>query len=114
MIFSTRAIALFPGGHGKPQLRPFPFTAHREYPVCLLAGKQHSRAGSDDEANSVDATSGTDTFHHVSVLAEEITELFEPVASREGSVVVDATLGAGGHSERSIQRAYAFCDHSPP
>lgn len=36
---------------------------------------------------------------HVPVLLDRCLELFAPAASREGAVVVDATLGMGGHSE---------------
>ncbi|SJN08378.1 rRNA small subunit methyltransferase H [Leucobacter sp. 7(1)] len=36
---------------------------------------------------------------HVPVLLDRCLELLAPAASREGAVVVDATLGMGGHSE---------------
>ena len=36
---------------------------------------------------------------HTPVLLERCLELLAPAASREGAVIVDATLGMGGHSE---------------
>ncbi len=39
-------------------------------------------------------------FHHVTVLAEEAVAALQPA---EGRVLVDATLGGGGHSERMLQ-----------
>lgn len=36
---------------------------------------------------------------HTPVMLDRCVELLAPVASREGAVVVDATLGMGGHSE---------------
>ena len=40
-------------------------------------------------------------FHHLPVMAEEITALFGPVPA---GVVLDATLGGGGHSELLLDR----------
>lgn len=40
---------------------------------------------------------------HVPVLLDRCLELLAPVASREGAVVVDATLGMGGHSEALLE-----------
>ncbi|KAA5831126.1 16S rRNA (cytosine(1402)-N(4))-methyltransferase RsmH [Saccharopolyspora hirsuta] len=39
---------------------------------------------------------------HVPVLLERTLELLEPALSRDGAVVVDATLGMGGHSEAML------------
>lgn len=36
---------------------------------------------------------------HTSVMLSECLELFAPVAQRPGAVIVDATLGLGGHTE---------------
>lgn len=36
---------------------------------------------------------------HTPVMLDRCVELLAPVASREGAVIVDATLGMGGHSE---------------
>ncbi|MBN6037938.1 16S rRNA (cytosine(1402)-N(4))-methyltransferase RsmH [Amycolatopsis sp. 195334CR] len=36
---------------------------------------------------------------HVPVLLDRILELFEPVLAKPGAVLVDATLGLGGHSD---------------
>jgi 16S rRNA (cytosine1402-N4)-methyltransferase len=40
---------------------------------------------------------------HVPVLLDRVLELFAPALSAPGSVVVDATLGLGGHSEALLQ-----------
>lgn len=40
---------------------------------------------------------------HDPVLLERCLELLAPVASRPGAVIVDATLGMGGHSEAMLQ-----------
>ena len=104
------AIALFPGGHGKPQLRPFPFTAHRDLPMCLLAGEQPSRAESSREHSSThdvgshprspaQARADVSEFSHTSVMLAEIVALFDGC---EG-FIVDATLGAGGHAEALLE-----------
>lgn len=42
-----------------------------------------------------------DGFHHVPVMADEITALFGTVPT---GVVLDATLGGGGHSEQLLER----------
>ena len=39
-------------------------------------------------------------FHHTTVLAQEAVDALQPA---EGKVLVDATLGGGGHSERMLQ-----------
>jgi 16S rRNA (cytosine1402-N4)-methyltransferase len=41
---------------------------------------------------------------HVPVMLERVLELLEPVASRESAVVVDATLGLGGHAAALLAR----------
>ena len=40
-----------------------------------------------------------DTPHHVPVLLDRVVALLAPSLGHEGSVMVDATLGLGGHSE---------------
>lgn len=40
---------------------------------------------------------------HTPVLLERCLELLAPAASRQGAVVVDATLGMGGHSEALLE-----------
>lgn len=42
----------------------------------------------------------TEPFHHRPVMVDEITKLFEVVPS---GVVLDATLGGGGHAERLLE-----------
>jgi 16S rRNA (cytosine1402-N4)-methyltransferase len=41
---------------------------------------------------------------HVPVLLDRVLELLAPVASADGAVVVDATLGLGGHTEALLER----------
>lgn len=41
---------------------------------------------------------------HVPVLLERCLELLAPAAEREGAVIVDATLGMGGHTEAMLER----------
>jgi 16S rRNA (cytosine1402-N4)-methyltransferase len=41
---------------------------------------------------------------HVPVLLDRVLELLDPVARSAGAVVVDATLGLGGHSEALLAR----------
>ncbi|MER7011240.1 16S rRNA (cytosine(1402)-N(4))-methyltransferase RsmH [Saccharopolyspora sp. NPDC000359] len=45
---------------------------------------------------------GSARDRHVPVLLERTLELLEPALSRDGAVVVDATLGMGGHSEAML------------
>ncbi|HVS68958.1 MAG TPA: 16S rRNA (cytosine(1402)-N(4))-methyltransferase RsmH [Mycobacteriales bacterium] len=47
--------------------------------------------------------SGPDSAH-VPVLLDRVLELLEPVAGAAGAVVVDATLGLGGHTEALLER----------
>ncbi|MDO5464524.1 MAG: 16S rRNA (cytosine(1402)-N(4))-methyltransferase RsmH [Akkermansia sp.] len=62
------------------------------------AWQQASRSESDDEADTPEYTSGE--FHHITVLLNEAVEALQPA---EGKVLVDATLGGGGHTERLLQ-----------
>ncbi|HWB66753.1 MAG TPA: 16S rRNA (cytosine(1402)-N(4))-methyltransferase RsmH [Mycobacteriales bacterium] len=41
---------------------------------------------------------------HVPVLLDRVLELLDPAASVDGAVVVDATLGLGGHTEALLER----------
>ncbi len=43
----------------------------------------------------------TEPFHHQPVMVDEITKLFENVPA---GVLLDATLGGGGHAERLLER----------
>lgn len=40
---------------------------------------------------------------HVPVLLDRVLELLQPALARDGAVVVDATLGLGGHSEAMLR-----------
>lgn len=46
----------------------------------------------------------SDRFPHVPVLLDRCVELLAPALAEPGSVVVDATLGMGGHSEALLER----------
>ncbi|GAA1961422.1 16S rRNA (cytosine(1402)-N(4))-methyltransferase RsmH [Nocardioides panacihumi] len=50
------------------------------------------------------SSEGTGAPRHVPVLLDRIVELLAPALTREGAVVVDATLGLGGHSEAILER----------
>jgi 16S rRNA (cytosine1402-N4)-methyltransferase len=50
------------------------------------------------------STEGTGAPRHVPVLLDRIVALLEPALAREGAVVVDCTLGLGGHSEAILER----------
>ena len=63
-----------------------------------------------EECRTANAESDTDTeadeenapaFHHVTVLREEAVAALQPA---EGRVLVDATLGGGGHTELMLER----------
>lgn len=45
-----------------------------------------------------------DSFAHIPVLLERTLELLAPALDAPGAVVIDATLGMGGHSEALLQR----------
>ena len=47
---------------------------------------------------------GTAEDRHVPVLRDRIVELLAPALEQPGSVMVDATLGMGGHSESVLER----------
>lgn len=47
------------------------------------------------------------TPRHVPVLLDRVVDLLEPALVSEGSVLVDATLGLGGHSEAVLERCPA-------
>lgn len=117
-------VVLFPGGHGKPQLRPFPYMTHRgEASMGTLVGEQQHhaigrrhaagrhpalgrrRALPDFEAvgpvirtedpMSQSGDPNTGSFAHEPVMLSEVLETFADVPS---GLVVDATLGGAGHA----------------
>ena len=47
---------------------------------------------------------GTAEDRHVPVLLDRIVKLLAPALEQPGSVMVDATLGMGGHSESVLER----------
>lgn len=59
---------------------------------CRSAAEEAAETEADEETAA--------TFHHVTVLRSEAVEALKPA---EGRVLVDATLGGGGHSELMLQ-----------
>jgi 16S rRNA (cytosine1402-N4)-methyltransferase len=51
-----------------------------------------------------DAGGRAERDQHVPVLLDRVLDLLEPVAGGAGAVVVDATLGLGGHTEALLER----------
>jgi 16S rRNA (cytosine1402-N4)-methyltransferase len=50
------------------------------------------------------SSEGSGAPRHVPVLLDRMVELLAPALTREGAVVLDGTLGLGGHSEAVLQR----------
>ena len=122
-------VVLFPGGHGKPQLRPFPYTTHRgEASMGTLVGEQqhhavdrrvaarrHPAAG---PSRAPDHQSGDDPvpsdFDHSPVMLAEVLECFAEVGA---GLLVDATLGGAGHAvpllEQRADRSLLGIDQDP-
>lgn len=44
------------------------------------------------------------TYSHVPVLEQRCLDLLAPAISHEGAIMVDATLGLGGHTESALER----------
>ena len=71
--------------------------------VLQAAEAQERLAALEEESPAEDETDDAADdapFHHVTVLAHEAVEALQPA---EGRVMVDATLGGGGHSELLLQ-----------
>ena len=47
-------------------------------------------------------------FAHVPVLERRCLDLLEPAIAADGAVMVDATLGLGGHTEAALIRFLRF------
>lgn len=60
--------------------------------------QQECRDSDETETDTPEYTTGD--FHHVTVLLNEAVQALQPA---EGKVMVDATLGGGGHTERLLQ-----------
>ena len=115
---SPLAVALSPGGHGSTLLRPIPSSTERHPSLGSLAGGQHDRdaateasAGDDEPPSASEATSGhgVASFQHVSVMLDECVELLADAELSDEAAngprrYLDATLGAGGHTEALLRR----------
>src|SRR4051812_36863636 len=66
-------------------------------PQCIFQGR--STGGVE-----MSSSEGTGAPRHVPVLLDRIVELLAPALARPGAVIVDGTLGLGGHSEAILQR----------
>lgn len=64
------------------------------------AWQQTARENSSAAAECDDEEEEQRPFHHATVLAAEAVEALQPAPGR---ILVDATLGGGGHSERMLQ-----------
>lgn len=62
--------------------------------------ENHPSTEAEAVAQTAAAPAANGAFGHITVLLDEAVEALQPA---EGKVVVDATLGGGGHSERLIQ-----------
>jgi len=66
-------------------------------------GQPRSGAGSSACSPVVDRPTCLPHFRHVSVMLEEVVEAFASAGLSEGAVILDCTLGSGGHSEALLQ-----------
>ena len=104
-------VVLFRGGPGKPQLRPFPYMTHRgTAPMGTLVGEQQHHAARrvaarrHPAARPTQSTGGAamaHSFAHRPVMLDEVLETFAEIGP---GLVVDATLGGGGHSEALLEQ----------
>lgn len=69
-------------------------------PADAHAWQQASRLQGAEDDTSAAEDAPARPFHHTTVLAQEAAEALLPA---EGKILVDATLGGGGHSERLLQ-----------
>jgi len=54
--------------------------------------------------SGADDAGGAGAPRHLPVLLDRIVDLLAPALTREGAVIVDCTLGLGGHSEAVLER----------
>ena len=80
-----------------PAIEAIPAAAAYEWQVACRAEAQASAA---EQAAEVVPEGETPVFHHVTLLAHEAGEDLQPAP---GKVMVDATLGGGGHSELMLR-----------
>jgi len=113
-----RAAVLSSGEQGSKMLRPVPSSTIRHPSDGQLAGRQHDRDGLAEEqpATSTEepakeepaadySSSGSDEFHHVPVMRDEVVDLLVAGAcDQERPLFLDATLGAGGHAAALLER----------
>ena len=99
--FGRSAAVLSFGEYGSRLLRPIP-TSSCQHPLAgELAEGQHDRGTPGPVAGS----STTGSFVHVPVMCDEVIELLaQQETTSDEPVFVDATLGAGGHTEALLER----------
>lgn len=61
-------------------------------------------SGSPGPSPMTDVTSAENNSLHVPVMLERCLELLAPALERPGAVLVDGTLGLGGHAEAFLRR----------
>jgi 16S rRNA (cytosine1402-N4)-methyltransferase len=75
----------------------------------LVAGAAHFDQDRQDPDKPIGGVALTDRRPHIPVMLERCVELLAPALTRRnpdgaGAVLIDATLGAGGHSERFLMQ----------
>lgn len=87
--------------------RPLPELALAYFPNARSVNSDRDPGAGADPSGGVSAVSDSPDHGHVPVLLDRCVELLAPALTRRhadgsGAVLVDATLGAGGHSERFL------------
>ncbi|WP_369806670.1 16S rRNA (cytosine(1402)-N(4))-methyltransferase RsmH [Mycobacterium sp. E802] len=87
--------------------RPLPELALAYFPNARSVNSDRDPGAGADPSGGVSAVSDSPDHGHIPVLLDRCVELLAPALTRRhadgsGAVLVDATLGAGGHSERFL------------
>jgi 16S rRNA (cytosine1402-N4)-methyltransferase len=104
-------VVLFPGGHGTPQLRPFPYTSRwGTSPPGTPAGEQlhyaRRRHPSAGPRRRREAQIMARDFEHQPVMLAEVVETFADVRAPVGmgpGLIIDATTGGAGHAAAILE-----------
>lgn len=79
-----------------------PETKIRQYIMLVRADQSGDTLKFQQKNTAVVHESGTDSgFHHITVLLQETVDALQP---GPGRIIVDATLGGGGHTELLLER----------
>lgn len=98
----------------EPTLAYFPNARFAPSDRDLGAGVSLAVDGCPQTRGGVAVADDSDDFGHVPVLLQRCVELLTPALTRHhpdgsGAVLVDATLGAGGHAERFLTELPGLC-----